>query len=127
MKILPFDPILIDSPRFLDPPLDLCSSRRFFVTPGPSSSLVEEARSGLAATSKNMGSTSTSMSTCCDNLNDASATVASNDIKQVRVPDDCIAAALTDSPSPCKKRWKRNCRIMGRLNGISWNNFCFVT
>ncbi|KAG6780479.1 hypothetical protein POTOM_013339 [Populus tomentosa] len=29
-----------------------------------------------------MGSTSTSMSTCCDNLNDASATVASNDIKQ---------------------------------------------
>ncbi|KAL3598442.1 hypothetical protein D5086_006360 [Populus alba] len=61
-----------------------------------------------------MGSTSTSMSTCCDNLNYASATVASNDIKQVRVPDDCIAAALTDSPSPCKKRWKRNCRIMGR-------------
>ena len=100
-KILPFDPILIDSPRFLDPPLDLCSSHRFFVTPGPSNSLVEEARSGLAATSKNMGSTSTSMSTCCDNLNDdASATVASNDIKQVRLLDDCIAAALTDSPSP---------------------------
>jgi hypothetical protein len=40
------------------------------------------------------------MSTCCNNLNDASATVASNDIKQVRLPDDCIVAALTDSPSP---------------------------
>ncbi|XP_011001620.1 PREDICTED: transcription repressor OFP14-like [Populus euphratica] len=92
--------ILIDSPRFLDPPLDLCSSHRFFVTPGPSSSLVEEARSSLTATSRNMGSTSTSMSTCYNNLNEASATVASNDIKQVRLPDDCIAAALTDSPSP---------------------------
>lgn len=92
--------ILIDSPRFLDPPLDLCSSHRFFVTPGPSSSLVEEARSSLTATSKNMGSTSTSMSTCCNNLNDVSTTVASNDIKQDRLPDDCIVAALTDSPSP---------------------------
>ncbi|RQO87879.1 hypothetical protein POPTR_003G055501v4 [Populus trichocarpa] len=78
----------------------LCSSHQFFVTPGPSSSLVEEARSSLTATSKNLGSNSTSMSTCCNNLNDVSTTVASNDIKQDRLPDDCIVAALTDSPSP---------------------------
>ncbi|CAK7356665.1 unnamed protein product [Dovyalis caffra] len=91
--------ILIDSPRYIDPPpLDLCGSHRFFVAPGSSSgSLVEEARSSLTATSENMGSSSTSTST--NTLNDDSATIASNDLKQVRLPDDCIAV-LTYSPSP---------------------------
>ncbi|KAJ6947322.1 transcription repressor OFP14 [Populus alba x Populus x berolinensis] len=64
--------ILIDSPRYIDPPLDLCGSHRFFMERGSSSgSLVEEARSRIA----------------------------SNDPKQVRLPDDCIAV-LTYSPSP---------------------------
>ncbi|KAJ7011760.1 transcription repressor OFP14 [Populus alba x Populus x berolinensis] len=74
--------ILIDSPRYIDPPLDLCGSHRFFMERGSSSgSLVEEARSSLTATSENMGSSS------------------ANDPKQVRLPDDCIAV-LTYSPSP---------------------------
>ncbi|KAG5229075.1 ovate family protein [Salix suchowensis] len=84
--------ILIDSPRYIDPPLDLCGSHRFFVEPGSSSgSLVEEARSSLTTvTSENMGSSSTSTST--STVNDDSATTASNDPKPVRLPDDCIAS-----------------------------------
>ncbi|KAJ6394560.1 hypothetical protein OIU77_023711 [Salix suchowensis] len=91
--------ILIDSPRYIDPPLDLCGSHRFFVEPGSSSgSLVEEARSSLTTvTSENMGSSSTSTST--STVNDDSATTASNDPKPVRLPDDCIAV-LAYSPSP---------------------------
>jgi uncharacterized protein (TIGR01568 family) len=95
--------ILIDSPRYIDQPLDLCGSHRFFVERGSSSgSLVEEARSSLTVTSENMGSSSSSSSTSVSTtstLNDDSATVASNDPKQVRLPDDCIAV-LTYSPSP---------------------------
>ncbi|KAJ6715226.1 TRANSCRIPTION REPRESSOR OFP14 [Salix viminalis] len=84
--------------KYIDPPLDLCGSHRFFVEPGSSSgSLVEEARSSLTVTSENMGSTSTSTST--STVNEDAATADSNDPTPVRLPDDCIAV-LAYSPSP---------------------------
>ncbi|KAJ6711613.1 TRANSCRIPTION REPRESSOR OFP7-RELATED [Salix purpurea] len=95
------DRFLFENFRYIDPPLDLCGSHRFFVEPGSSSgSLVEEARSSLTVTSENMGSSSsTSTSTSTSTVNDDSATTASNDPKPVRLPDDCIAV-LAYSPSP---------------------------
>ncbi|KAK8988655.1 hypothetical protein V6N11_030036 [Hibiscus sabdariffa] len=69
--------VLLDSPRFMDPPAYLCGSNRFFVPTGLSSSLVEEARSSAGTNStmsisEHMGSTSTSSAS----INN---TIASND------------------------------------------------
>ncbi|XVF86594.1 hypothetical protein PTKIN_Ptkin18bG0054700 [Pterospermum kingtungense] len=95
--------ILIESPRLVDPPPDLCGSNRFFVSTGFSSSLIEEARiSGVTNTtmsmSEDMGSTSTSTST-------NNTTTTPNDsnsgghVKSQSIPNECIAV-LTYSPHP---------------------------
>lgn len=86
--------VLFGSPRFVEPPPDLCGSHRFFVSPGSSGSLIEEARNSLTATSEDLGSTSTSTTT----LNDHSSTI-SNDSNDVKLPEECIAV-LKYSPSP---------------------------
>lgn len=87
--------ILFDqSPLFGDPPPDLCGSHRFFVARGSSSgSLIEEARFSLTTTSEEMRSSSASTNT----INDS--TISSNEVKNVRLPDDSIAV-LTYSPNP---------------------------
>ncbi|KAJ4836681.1 hypothetical protein Tsubulata_043324 [Turnera subulata] len=97
--------LLFESPRFLDPPPNFSagggSHRRFFVAPGSSGSLMEEARasSTSAATEENVGSSSGS--TTFNTLNDESIIASSNEdqVKHVRLPDDCIAV-LAYSPSP---------------------------
>lgn len=86
--------VLFGSPRFVEPPPDLCGSHRFFVSPGLSGSLIEEARNSLTATSEDVGSTSTSTTT----LNDHTSTI-SNDSNDVKLPEECIAV-LKYSPSP---------------------------
>ncbi|PSS07445.1 Transcription repressor like [Actinidia chinensis var. chinensis] len=72
----------LESPRFVDPPQDLCGSNRFFVGASSSSSLVEKSRT-RATTSEDTSSTSTTTS----------------DAMQVMGPDDFITV-LTYSPSP---------------------------
>ncbi|XP_041018475.1 transcription repressor OFP14 [Juglans microcarpa x Juglans regia] len=87
--------VLFGSPRFMDPPLDLCGSHRFFINPGLSSSLMEESRTSMTATSEDAGSTSTSTTT----VNDSSTTSASDHAKDIKLPDDSIAV-LAYSSSP---------------------------
>ncbi|KAA8540424.1 hypothetical protein F0562_024657 [Nyssa sinensis] len=84
---------LFDSPKFMDPPPDLCGSHRFFVAPGSSSSLIEEARTSTTM-SDDMGSSSTTTTT----LND-SARNRDDHVKEVMGPDDFIAL-FTYSASP---------------------------
>ena len=79
---------LFESPRIIDPPLmNICSSRRFFTTPGSSSSLMEDARASLTASSEEISSVDLSSSSSC------------NEIKEVLPPHDCIAV-LMNSPNP---------------------------
>ncbi|KAK9281538.1 hypothetical protein L1049_004441 [Liquidambar formosana] len=87
--------VLFESPRFIDPPSDLCGSHRFFVTPGMSSSLMEEARTSGATASEDTGSSSTTTT----NTFDSRVSMVSNDVKELTLPDDCIAV-LTYSPNP---------------------------
>ncbi|KAL5824825.1 hypothetical protein ACOSQ3_020888 [Xanthoceras sorbifolium] len=90
--------ILFGSPRFIEPPSDLCGSHRFFVSPAMSGSLIEEARISLTiSTSEDIGG-STSTSTTNKTLNHESSTCSDNS-KVVTLPDDCIAI-LTSSPTP---------------------------
>ncbi|KAI4381932.1 hypothetical protein MLD38_007949 [Melastoma candidum] len=75
------DAVLFDSPRLIYPPLNLRGSERFFVAPGSSGSLLEEARSSLV-TSEDVGSSSASSTT-----NAIAAPLASG----VKLLEDCIA------------------------------------
>ncbi|TXG69101.1 hypothetical protein EZV62_004036 [Acer yangbiense] len=91
--------VLFGSPRFDDPPSDLHGSHRFFVSPGRSSSLIEEAQLSLSISSdEDIGYTSASTSTTNKTLNHESST-SSNDSKDSNLPEDCIAI-LTYSPKP---------------------------
>ncbi|XP_057458623.1 transcription repressor OFP14 [Lotus japonicus] len=85
---------LFESPRFIDPPPDLCGSARFFVKPGNSGSLVEDALS-LTTTSDEAGSGSLTT------VNDSSSSSNSpHDSKgTASLPDNCVAL-LTYSRSP---------------------------
>ncbi|XP_021298711.1 transcription repressor OFP14 [Herrania umbratica] len=94
--------ILVESPRFVDPPPDLCGSNRFFVATGLSSSLIEEARSSAVtnttmSTSEDVGSTSTSTSTNAT-ANDSNS-YGGDHTKCPSIPNECIAV-LTYSPNP---------------------------
>ncbi|XVE52105.1 hypothetical protein DITRI_Ditri02bG0095500 [Diplodiscus trichospermus] len=99
--------ILGGSPRFVDPPPDLCGSNRFFVATGLSSSLIEEARSSAVTNttvsmSEDMGSTLTSTSTNNTTTNDSNSygTGGGGDhVKSPSTPNECIAV-LTCSPNP---------------------------
>ncbi|KAF8025564.1 hypothetical protein BT93_F2413 [Corymbia citriodora subsp. variegata] len=101
------DQVLFESPRFVNPPANLCGSNRFFVSPGSSSSLMEEARLSLTM-SEDVASSSTSTAT---NATSLTATTTTTDVTtgssdnpqenetKVSLPDDCIAV-LTHSNSP---------------------------
>ncbi|XP_022777167.1 transcription repressor OFP14-like [Durio zibethinus] len=97
--------ILFESPRFVDPPPDLCGSNRFFVATGLSSSLIEEARSSVVTNttmsmSEDMGSTSTSTSTNNTTANDSNSYGGHGDhVKSPSIHNECIAV-IKCSPSP---------------------------
>ncbi|XWS11906.1 hypothetical protein CRYUN_Cryun37aG0044800 [Craigia yunnanensis] len=96
--------ILFESPRFIDPPPDLCGLNRFFVATGLSSSLIEEARSGTVTNttmsiSEDMGSTSTSTSTSKTTANDSNSYGGDDHVKSPSIPNECISV-LTYSPNP---------------------------
>ncbi|XP_059638639.1 transcription repressor OFP14-like [Cornus florida] len=85
---------LFDSPRFIDPPPDLCHSHRFFVPSNSSRSLVEG--TGTSTTmSEAMGSSSTTSS-----FPQNDATCDGADVNEVKGFDDFISV-LTYSTSPC--------------------------
>ncbi|XP_010249776.1 PREDICTED: transcription repressor OFP14 [Nelumbo nucifera] len=84
---------LFESPRFVDPPPDLHASQRFFVSPGTSGSLIEEARLS-ASTSDGIGSSSTTF----QDSTTESVTVSSETMG-LNLPSDSIAV-LTSSSDP---------------------------
>ncbi|KAI3418977.1 Transcription repressor (Ovate family protein), partial [Psidium guajava] len=136
------DQVLFESPRFVDPPVNLCGSNRFFVAPGSSSSLMEEARSSLTM-SEDVASSSTSTAT---NATSSTATTTTTDVTtgspsdslgnetKVPLPEDCIAV-LTHSTSP-HEDFKRSMQEMveARLQGhakVDWEFmeellFCYL-
>ncbi|GKV43400.1 hypothetical protein SLEP1_g50692 [Rubroshorea leprosula] len=104
--------ILFESPRFVDPPPGLRGSSRFFVAPGVTGSLMEEARTSLTSLNSedHNGSSSTSTNTTLNENSSAKSTVtklaysdiSSNDSRDVTtetLPQECIAV-LTYSPDP---------------------------
>ncbi|XVE88919.1 hypothetical protein DITRI_Ditri19aG0108600 [Diplodiscus trichospermus] len=97
--------ILFESPRFIDPPPDLCrGSNRFFVATGLSSSLIEEARSSAVTNttmsiSEDVGSTSTSTSTNNTTANDSNRNGGDHHVNFPSINNECIAV-LTYSPNP---------------------------
>lgn len=99
------DGIVFESPRFVDPPPDLCGSHRFFVAPGLSGSLIDETRISLTSSSSSEfdaagSSSSSSVITTVNNSTPRSNKYDNaKDAKDVTLPDDCIAV-LTYSPSP---------------------------
>ncbi|KAL6996493.1 hypothetical protein U1Q18_006625 [Sarracenia purpurea var. burkii] len=98
--------LLLESPRLMDPLSDLCGSHRFFVTPGSSGSLMEEARIS-ATTSEDMCSASTTTATTSSSTTTATGTTAatiestttrgSDSAKKEMGPDEFIAV-FTYSP-----------------------------
>ncbi|GMI82067.1 ovate family protein 14 [Hibiscus trionum] len=107
------DAFSLDSPSFMDPPVYVCGSNRFFVSTGMSSSLVEESRSRSSAgtnstmsISENMGSTSTSSAsinnTIASNDFNSDGGVEGDDVNVVslsNIRNECIAV-LTYSHNP---------------------------
>lgn len=92
--------VLVGSPRFTDPPPDLCGSHRFFISPSVSSSLIEESRTSVTTMSEDPGSSSRS-TTITLNDSTTSTTTTTNDHAKDRVtlPDDCVGV-LVYSPTP---------------------------
>ncbi|KAF3450770.1 hypothetical protein FNV43_RR06859 [Rhamnella rubrinervis] len=93
------DGIALESPRFVDPPTDLCGSHRFLVAPGLSGSLIEDTRSSLTGGSSYAGSAGSSSSIITTVNNSTPRSSNAKDAKDVALPDDFIAV-LTYSPSP---------------------------
>ncbi|KAI4387026.1 hypothetical protein MLD38_004892 [Melastoma candidum] len=75
------DAVLFDSPRLIYPPLNLRGSKRFFVAPGSTGSLIEEARTSLTM-SEDVGPSTASLKT-----NSVAAPMTSG----IKLPEDCIA------------------------------------
>ncbi|KAF8400775.1 hypothetical protein HHK36_014076 [Tetracentron sinense] len=78
--------VLLESPRFIDTPPDLRASLRFFVSPGLSNSLIEEARMSV---SEEVGSNSTTT------LNEP--ITVSNEVKEFTLSDDSIPVLMHSS------------------------------
>ncbi|KAF5741687.1 ovate family protein [Tripterygium wilfordii] len=83
--------VLFESPRFVITPPNLHESHRFFVTPGTSGSIMEEARSSRATTSNEISSSANSNNAVSDSVHESK--------EYTMLPDDCIAV-VTYSPSP---------------------------
>ncbi|XP_030457670.1 transcription repressor OFP14 [Syzygium oleosum] len=133
------DPVLFESPRFIDPPLNLCGSNRFFVAPGSSSSLMEEARSSLTMSEDVASSSTSTATTATTSTTTTTITTGSSDNPhenetKVSLPDDCIAM-VTHSTSPYDD-FKRSMQDMveARLDGnakVDWEFmeellFCYL-
>lgn len=127
----PSTAVSFGSPRFMDPPPDLCGSHRFFFTPGLSSSLIEESRTSVATTSEDAGSSSTTSTTT---LNDSATTTNDHAKDVVALPDGCVAV-LAYSPSPYEE-FRRSMQEMveARMRNhgkVDWNFmeellFCYL-
>ncbi|XP_061338559.1 transcription repressor OFP14-like [Gastrolobium bilobum] len=90
--------ILFESPRLLETPRDLCGSARFFVSPGFSGSLMEDALTSMTTTTTCDEAGSTSITTTTLNGSPSN----SQDLKEAMdhtLPENCIAL-LTYSPNP---------------------------
>ncbi|KAI4355661.1 hypothetical protein L6164_004410 [Bauhinia variegata] len=85
-------PILFDSPRFTDPPPDLCGSNRFFVKPALSGSLLED-------TLTSTGDDASSSTTLNDSSLDSHHHLREKQAAGHAIPNDWIAV-LTHSPNP---------------------------
>lgn len=89
--------VVFESPRIMDPPSNINFSERFFSAPGFSSSLMEDARASLTASSEDFPSSYTA-TTPSVNLDRFSS--SSNDKKEsLLAPHECIAV-LMNSPNP---------------------------
>ncbi|KAL6972801.1 hypothetical protein U1Q18_026974 [Sarracenia purpurea var. burkii] len=91
------DGILFGSPRFIDPPPDLCGSHRFFVTTGSSSSLMEESRTSATVSEDTVSSFTTA--TAATATKGSTTRIGEGDGKKAMGPDDFIAV-FTCSPNP---------------------------
>ncbi|KAF9612845.1 hypothetical protein IFM89_004255 [Coptis chinensis] len=124
---------LFDSPRLnIDVVPEIRSSNRFFVSPGTSSSLVEEARSSASTLEELQSITHTASSST--SLDFKGSIRSSTEIKGVSLPDESIAV-LTYSPDPCSDfRQSMEEMIEARLNqnqSIDWDFmeellFCYL-
>ncbi|XP_010062454.2 transcription repressor OFP14 [Eucalyptus grandis] len=136
------DQFLFESPRFVDPPANLCGSNRFFVAPGSSSSLMEEARISLtmsedvtsSSTSTATNTTSSTTTTTITDVTTGSSDNSRENETKATLPDDCVAV-LTHSTSPYDD-FKRSMQEMveARLQGhakVDWEFmeellFCYL-
>ncbi|KAH0687572.1 hypothetical protein KY285_018131 [Solanum tuberosum] len=90
---------LSESPRYVIPPLNHTGSRRFFVAPGSSSSLIEEARTSMTV-SDDTGSTSAITTTTATNTNSNELSAISTEYSKGTLNADDFITLVTYSPSP---------------------------
>ncbi|OUZ99917.1 Ovate protein family [Macleaya cordata] len=125
------DGFLFESPRLVDPPpANIRASNRFFVSPGTSSSLVEEARSSAGSTFDEIGSSSSTPTLTPSE----SISVETESTKGLILPEDSIAV-LRNSPNPYED-FQRSMHDMieARLNqnqSVDWDFmeellFCYL-
>ncbi|KAG5619081.1 hypothetical protein H5410_018905 [Solanum commersonii] len=85
--------------RYIIPPLNHTGSRRFFVAPGSSSSLIEEARTSMTV-SDDTGSTSAITTTTATNTNSNELSAISTEYSKETLNADDFITLVTYSPSP---------------------------
>ncbi|KAL3735840.1 hypothetical protein ACJRO7_024894 [Eucalyptus globulus] len=125
------DQFLFESPRFVDPPANLCGSNRFFVAPG-SLTMSEDVTSSSTSTATN-----TTSSTTTNNhhrRHNGELRYSRENETKATLPDDCVAV-LTHSTSPYDD-FKRSMQEMveARLQGhakVDWEFmeellFCYL-
>ncbi|XP_004236407.1 transcription repressor OFP14 [Solanum lycopersicum] len=90
---------LSESPRHIIPPLNHTGSRRFFIAPGSSSSLIEEARTSMTV-SDDTGSTSAITITTVTNTNSNELSAISTEYSKETLNANDFITLVTYSPSP---------------------------
>ncbi|XP_015069300.1 transcription repressor OFP14 [Solanum pennellii] len=90
---------LSESPRHIIPPLNHTGSRRFFIAPGSSSSLIEEARTSMTV-SDDTGSTSAITTTTVTNTNSNELSAISTEHSKETLNANDFITLVTYSPSP---------------------------
>ncbi|TMW93386.1 hypothetical protein EJD97_011816 [Solanum chilense] len=90
---------LSESPRHIIPPLNYTGSRRFFIAPGSSSSLIEEARTSMTV-SDDTGSTSAITTTTVTNTNSNELSAISTEYSKETLNANDFITLVTYSPSP---------------------------
>ncbi|XP_062089398.1 transcription repressor OFP14 [Humulus lupulus] len=127
------DVVWFESPRLLDTLPNLRGSRRFFVSTGISSSLIEESRASITTTATTSTTTCSNDVVCEDTASFSSATV-DNDDEWTKLPDQCVAV-LANSPKPYDDfRQSMNEMVEARLRrrkNVDWSFmeellFCYL-